>query len=622
MDNEVYNRKWQNMPRAVEKKMNPGATKYLGVFRYGARALRLIWSTNKTLSLFLALFTLMTGTIPAAAAYVGKLVVDGVVLAAGTSDLTDRNDVLFWVGIEGLLILALAMAQRGADTSQTLLRAILGHRIITMIFEKAMTLQLENFEDPEVHDKMLQARNEAVSRPVALVTGTFGLIRDALSLCTYGWLLFQFSGWAVVVIAAAGLPAFLVELRFSGVAFRFLLSKTPETRVRKYLEAVITREDFAKETLVFRLGKKIMSRYNDLFWRLYRRDRQIQLQRGFWGFILGAVSTIALYGAYLWIILSAIAGQLTIGEMTMYLVLFRQGQAAVTSALAGIGGMYENNLYLSNLFSFLELDVPDSEGTATEGTDAKEGLRFENVTFTYPDATHPALEEVSFELRPGHQLALVGENGSGKTTLVKLLARLYEPDSGSIFLHGRNIKDWDVESLRQKIAIVFQDFVQYRFTVGENIAIGDVDHFDDREAWARAAKLGLLDEEIEKFPKQYDTQLGKAFKGGYELSGGQWQRLALSRLFMRQDAEIYVLDEPTAAVDARAEAEVFEHVRRTADNRMCVLISHRLSFSRSADEIIVLAGGEIVERGSHEQLMELGGTYSELFELQASGYHD
>jgi ABC-type multidrug transport system fused ATPase/permease subunit len=615
---------WQNMPD-LERKNNgehEGAARLLGVFRYSGRALRLVWSTNRGLTAALALFTLMAGTLPAGAAYVGKLVVDGVIRASASGQGGDRDQVLMWVGLEGLLILMIAMAQRGLTTCQSLLRAVLGHRISTLILEKALTLHLTQFEDPDIHDKMNQARREAISRPVALVNGTFALIKDAIALIAYVGLLFQFSGWAVLLVAAAGLPAFVVEARLSGHAFRFLTNKTPEMRERTYLEMVVTREDFAKEILVFRLGKMLIGRYNELFWKLYAQDRRLQLQRGLWGFVLGSVSILALYGAYLWIILTAIRGEMTIGEMTMYLVLFRQSQSSVTSALTNVGGMYEHNLYISTLYAFLELDVSGHRGRATSGLRPEEGVRFEKVTFTYPDSTRPALREVSFTIEPGRLVALVGSNGSGKTTLVKLLARLYEPDSGRILLHGRDITEWDIDALRAKIAVIFQDFVRFKFTVGENIGVGDAEHFDDRQRWAEAAEMGLVAEDIERLGKGYDTRLGKSFKGGTDLSGGQWQKMALARLFMRQEAEILILDEPTASVDAEAEAQIFEHVRQCTPNRMCLLISHRLSFPRTADEILVLDDGVIIERGSHQELIGLGRRYAELFQLQASGYRD
>lgn len=591
-----------------------------GVFRHGGRALLLVWRTSRLLTVLLSLLTLVTGVVPAAAAYVGKLVVDGVVRAAASGRAEDLRTVLGWVALEGSLIVLVAGAQRGIVTCQALLRALLGHRISTAILQKALTLRLEHFEDPVLHDRMMRARQEATSRPLSLVNFTFALITNAVSLASYGWLLLQFSGWAVLIVAAAGVPAFIVEARYSRHAFRFFQGKTPEMRERAYIERLITIEDFAKELLVFRIGPKLLGRYNEIFQRLYAQDRRIQLRRGLWGFALGSLGAAALYGAYAWIILETVGGRLTIGEMTMYLVLFRQGQAAVTGALTAVGGLYQDNLYLSNLFTFLEHEVEPQPGEALSGPEPDEGIRFEGVSFTYPGTKRPAVKDVSFSLRPGQKLALVGQNGSGKTTLVKLLTRLHDPESGRITLDGRDLKEWSVEALRARIAVIFQDFVRFKLTVGENIGVGDVEHLEDEERWEEAARLGTADRFIARLPERYLTRLGKAFRGGHELSGGQWQKVALARAFMRKGADIFVLDEPTAAMDAEAEARIFEHVRKTTEERMTIFISHRLAAARTADEILVLADGEIAERGDHETLMARGGRYYHLFQLQSEAY--
>jgi ATP-binding cassette subfamily B protein len=317
---------------------------------------------------------------------------------------------------------------------------------------------------------------------------------------------------------------------------------------------------------------------------------------------------------------SAVRGQITLGQMTMYVLLFRQGQSAVSSILSAIGGMYEDNLYLSTLYDYLDTPVAAATGTVTTGASPGTGLQFEQVSFTYPGATEPAVRDVSFTLRPGESLALVGENGSGKTTLIKLLTRLYTPDTGRILLDGTNLDDWQPAALRRRVGVIFQDFARYQLKVGENIGAGDVTHFEDEARWREAAGLGMAAPFIEELPGGYATQLGKWFKDGRELSGGQWQKVALSRAFMREDADILVLDEPTAAMDARAEAQVFEQFQALARSRMVILISHRFSTVRMADQILVIEGGRILERGSHEALMQLGGHYAGLFALQARGY--
>ena len=592
---------------------------FFGVFRYSRRALELVWSTNRALTLALALLTLIAGILPASVAYVGALIVDAVVAAirAGGGEATRVAQLVI---LEGTLVAAIAAAQRGLSLCQSLLRAQLGQRVNVMILEKALTLELQHFEDSEFYDKLTRARREASTRPLSLVTRTFGLVQNGISLVSYGVLLARFSPWAVAVLLLAGLPAFVAEAKFSGDAFRLFRWRSPETRMQIYLETVIAREDHAKEVKLYGLGPRLLERYRDIFRRLYREDRALTVRRDAWGFALGLIATAALYGAYAWIAVTTVRRLITLGQMTMYIALFRQGQSAVSAMLAAVGGMYEDNLYLSTLYEYLETPVPQPAGTAVRGPHPEDGVRFEDVSFSYPGAEEPALEHVTLHLTPGTSLALVGENGSGKTTLIKLLTRLYAPTAGRILLDGQDLAQWDERALRERIGVIFQDFARYQMLVGENVGAGDERFFEDEARWRSAADKGRASEFIETLPLGYHTQLGKWFRDGRELSGGQWQKIALSRAFMRIRADILVLDEPTAAMDAQAEAEVFEHFRQLARERITILISHRFSTVRMADQIAVLNRGRIVERGSHEQLMQLNGRYAQLFTLQARGY--
>jgi ATP-binding cassette subfamily B protein len=591
----------------------------LGIFGYSKRAISLVWTTSRSLTITLATLTLVGGILPAVIAYVGKLIVDGVVAATQATN-SDTNSLLLLVGLEALVVIGVAAAQRGISASQSLLRALLGQRVNVMILEKAMTLELAHFEDSEFYDKLTQARREASSRPLSLVTRTFGLVQNVISLVSYAVLLFAFSPWAVVILVAAGLPSFFAEAKFSGDAFRLFRWRSPDTRMQMYLETVIAREDGVKEVKLFQLGPRLLQRYRDIFAKLFVEDRKLTLRRDTWGFFLGLLSIGALYGAYGWIVITTITGAITLGAMTMYLVLFRQGQSAVAAILTSVSGMYEDNLYLSNLYEYLEQPVPKRIGNLSSGPTPERGLEFEDVSFTYAGASQKALNGVNLQIKPGESLALVGENGSGKTTLIKLLTRLYEPTEGRILLDGLDLKEWDVEALRKRVGVIFQDFGRYQFTVGENIGAGDVRHIDDKQRWKKAATTGLAAPFIEDMPDGYETQLGRWFQGGRELSGGQWQKVALSRAFMRSDADILVLDEPTAAMDASSEAEVFEHFRTASNNKMTILISHRFSTVRAAAQIIVIHQGKILERGNHDSLLAEDGQYAHLFKLQARGY--
>ena len=596
---------------------------YLGVFRYSRRAVELVWSTHRGLTISLAILTVTAGVLPAGVAYVGKLIVDAVV--AQIAVVSAGGDAAYatvftWVVVEGALVAGLAGVQRGIGFCQALLRVLLSQRVNIMILEKALTLELAQFEDSEFYDKLNRARQEASSRPLSLVNRTFGLAQHGISLASYGGLLLQFSPWAVLILIAAGLPAFAAETTFSGERFRVFRRRSPERRMLMYLEMVLAREDHAKEVKLFSLGRELMSRDRKIFGVLYDEDRKLAVRRDSWGFALGLFGNLAFYGTYAWIAVSTIQGTISLGDMTMYLLVFKQGQASVSSMLTSIGGMYEDNLYLSNLYEYLEQDTPRLGGTTGAGPEPEAGLVFEDVSFTYPGSSHPAVRNVNLRIRPGQSVAIVGLNGSGKTTLIKLMAGLYSPDTGRILYQGMDLADWDPIELRNSIGVIFQDFNRYQLQVGENIGAGDVRHLWEDARWTDAATKGKAAHFIDKLPERYHTQLGRWFNDGQELSGGEWQRVALSRAFMRTGADILVLDEPTASMDSQTEAEIFDHFQSLTVDKIAILISHRFSTVRRAELIVVMDEGEIIERGSHEELVELQGQYARLFELQARGY--
>ena len=571
----------------------------------------------------MAAATIVSGVLPSLIASIGGLFVDAVAAALNPAEAeaeSVRSEVLFYVLIEAGLVVLLTAAQKVNSASQSILRGLLGQKINVMILEKALTLELAHFEDAEYYDKLVRARREASSKPLALVIKTFDLVRDIILLVTIGLWLFRFSPYAVLLLCLAGVPAFMAETKFSGEAFRIHRRRSAERRMQIYLELLLTREDGVKEVKLLQLGKLFLQRYVDIFSKLYREDRNLVLRRSFWGYVLGLLASAAFYLAYGWVGFAAVAGAITLGQMTMYIAQFRLGQNAVTSSLSAINGIYEDNLYLSNLTEYLEHKVPEQTGESVSGPDPEDGIRFDKVSFTYPGNTTPALNCVSLHIRPGQSLAIVGENGSGKTTLIKLLTRLYTPTTGRIMLEGLDLNDWDINTLRSKIGVIFQDFARYQLLVGENIGIGEVAGLDNNDRIEQAARQGMADEFVRDLPEGYETQLGTWFKDGKELSGGQWQKIALSRAFMRTGADVLILDEPTAAIDARAEAEIFSHFSELTTNRISIIISHRFSTVRMADHIIVLNKAEIQEQGTHEQLLDNNGQYASLFRLQARGY--
>ncbi len=601
--------------------LSRASKRFFQAFRYGGQTLRLVWESDPRLTVALILLTAMVGLLPAAAAYLGKQIINAVVDAARTGDPA-ASSVWLFLAAEGVVVVCLAAGQRALSINQQLLRAKLGHRVNTMILEKSMTLSLEQFEDSEFYDKLVRAQREASSRPLSLVQRYLSLLQNTITLTSFAVLLIGFSPWAVLALALSALPAFIAEAKFSGDAFRLFRWRSPERRKQVYLETVIAREDFAKEVKLFGIAPRLLQRYQSLFHKLYLEDRKLALRRGGWSFTLGLLSTLGLYAAFAWVVLAAAENRITLGDMTMYLLLFRQGQSSVSASLTALGGMYEDNLYLSTLFEFLGHPPLRAAGERTEGERPGDGLRLEQATFRYAGTAHDAVDRVTLHIPDGSVTALVGANGSGKTTLIKLMTGLYASSSGCVLLDGTPTSAWKRDKLNRQISVIFQDFVKYQFTAGENIGVADPSHFEDSAAWQKAAERAAAAELIQSLPESYQTQLGRWFQKGVELSGGQWQKLALARALIKSKARFIILDEPTAALDARAEAEVFHQLRRMTRERGCsvVLVTHRLSNVQWADQVAVLDQGRIAELGSHSALLKRRGIYHELFQIQAQPF--
>jgi len=580
--------------------------------------LRLVWRSSQAMTVALGGLTLAGAVVPLGVAYVGKRIVDAVVAHS-------RQSTLRWVLVELALVTAMATVQRGLSLIRSLLGARLGIDINVTILEKALGLDLRHFEDPEFYDKLTRARREASSRPIALVTESFGLVQSLITLAGYAALLVRFSAWAVLALFAATIPATVAEMRFSKQAFKVRNWRSPESRRLLYLEYVLANDEHAKEVKLFGLGTLLLDRYRTLSERFYEEDRRLYVRRAKWTHALSLVGTAAFYASYAAMAILASTGALTLGDMTMYVVAFRQGQQAFQSALAAIGSMYEHNLYMSNLWDYLRVAgeaarLPPPSASAPPVTAPASGIVLEDVGFRYPGKEAWALRHLNLTIPSGASLALVGENGAGKTTLVKLLTRLYEPTEGRISLDGRDLQEWDIAALRSRFGVLFQDYNQYQLNVRENVGLGSVAYLEDEPRIGRAVERGGATELVEGLAGGLDAPLGRWFQDGTELSGGQWQKIALARAFMREEADILVLDEPTASLDAEAEHAVFERFRELAQGRTTIVISHRFPTVRMAQKIVVLEHGRIVEQGTHDELRALKGRYARMFELQAEGY--
>ena len=599
---------------ASHERPPPGFGESLG---YARRTLGLIARTAPALTGLTALLVLVAALLPAAALYVSQLIVDGVVAALETGSAADREAAVLWVAVEAGLLGGLLAVRRLIVFYKARLHAELGYAVTSRILQKAESFSLLQMEDPDVQQQLVMARQYATSRPYSLVNRLFDIGQHSVTLLSMAVLLAAFSPWLILLIVGGGLPLFLGNLRFSGTAFRFYTGRTPQIRERNYLESLIAGEASARERIHFGLGRPILDRFHALFGSLYADDRRLQMRQAWLGAALAVISSAVFLGGKVWIVWVTMLGTITLGQMTMYVGLLKQGQNNVTTLLSAFNGIVEDLLYVSNLYALLALVGDARSSGATAGSEPGRGLCFEHVSFTYPGRDAPALRDASFSIKPGQRVGIVGANGSGKTTLVKLACGLYRPDAGRVTLDGLDVSDWQRDALSARIGLMFQPHQNFKLSVRDNIAAGVAFKSLDDAQLLRAADQGMARAMIEDLPNGLDQNLGKRFLDGIELSGGQWQRLAMARAFANETADILILDEPTSAMDPAAEAAFMAQPR---DGNTVILISHRLSNLTSADQILVLDAGQVIQTGSHADLVEQGGLYAELFETQADPY--
>ena len=586
------------------------------------RVMALVWATSPLLTIALALTTLLQSVTPAAQVWLAGRLIDEVVagIAAGGSDEHIRAIVIIAV-IQLVLLVSSSFLQTVGNISQQLLQERMAIHVQLEIMRHAATLDLADFENAAYYDQLQQAQRESARRPVDMVSGVFGLGRSIVTFATMIALLLGLSPWIAAAALISPIPAFISGSRYGWWGFQMMRRQSPVRRLMSYLTTLMTTDEYAKEVKLFTAGDYFIDRYERTAADYYEETRQLLVRRYLAGFGWGSLTTLASSGTFLYVALLAVRGQVTLGALTVYTQAAAQVQGAFQGILGGVQGIYENGLYLSTLYDLLERQpkIQAPAHPAPVRRPFRQGIEFRNVTYRYPGRDEPALENVSFTIEPGQTVALVGRNGAGKSTIVKLLGRLYDPDEGDILIDGRDIRDYDPVELRREFGVMFQDYAAYQLTAGENIGVGNVDHTSDRAAIVSAAERGGADDVIARLPEGFETTLGKQFEGGHQLSGGEWQKIALARGFMR-DAQVLILDEPTAALDAQAEHDLFARIKELTRGKMALYISHRFSTVRMADRILFLEHGRLVEQGTHDELMLLGGRYASLFELQAASY--
>ena len=597
--------------------------------------IRLVWDTHRAYTVAMVALRLARGVIPVITLWVGKLIIDAVIHAAASRGL---GNLWRLVAIELGVVLFGEVLARTSALVESLLGDLFSNHVSVRLMEHAATLDLAQFENPSTYDYLERARQQTTGR-IALLGQFFGMGQDGLTLATLAAALVAYNPWLLLLLFAAVFPSFLGETHYAALSYSLLFKRTPERRELDYLRFVGASDETAKEVQMFGLVPWLTERYRTLAQRYTEENARLSIRKGIVSTLLSVIATLGYYAAYVVILREAVAATITVGTLTFLAGAFMRSRDLIQRLLLAASDVYAQGLNLRDLFAYFALrpTVASREGgTAVPGI-LKEGFVFEDVGFRYEGSDRWAIRHVSLTIRPGERIAFVGENGAGKTTITKLLARLYDPSEGRILLEGRDLREYDLRSIRRAIGVIFQDFVRYDLRFDENVAVGEIDAAHDYveaqnlaksdrvsleqvpAAVVDAAERSLAASLLPEFPHGYRQMLGRRFAGGVDLSGGQWQKVALARAYMR-DAQLLILDEPTAALDARAEFEVFARFSELMGGRMAVIISHRFSTVRMADRIVVLGDGRVLEEGTHDELLARHGLYSNLFEMQAAGY--
>lgn len=605
---------------AKKKKKNALSTQF-SALKNLPRFFKMVWETNKYMTLGNIFLRVIKAAIPLIVLYIGKEIIDEIIRLTKTTD-GDWSYLYMMIGLELGLAVFSDLSNRVITLLDSLLGDLFSNSTSVELIQHAARLDLYQFENPDFYDKLERARRQTTGRTV-LMTQVLSQFQDIITVIILGIGLIAFNPWLILLLFIAVLPAFLGETHFNQRTYSLTRSWTPERRELDYLRYIGASDETAKEVKIFNLADFLADRFKEVSDRYYNANKKIAINRALWGSLLSAVGTLAYYGAYLFIIFQTVSGIITLGTLTFLAGSFNRMRNMLQAIMNRFSKIAEGALYLQDMFDFFAIQpaIVSGENPVLIPKPIQKGFTFENVGFKYPGSDFWAIKNLSFHLPPGEKLALVGENGAGKTTLVKLLARLYNPSEGRILLDGKDLNEYDLGDLRKNIGIIFQDYIRFQMKASENIAIGSITERLQLPTIKDAAKKSLADTVIKDLPGEYEQILGKRFDKGVELSGGQWQKIALARAYMR-DAQLLILDEPTSALDARAEHEVFLRFAELIKGKSAVLISHRFSTVRMADRILFLENGQLLELGSHEELVAKNGKYAELFRLQAAGYLD
>ena len=592
--------------------------------------LMMVWRTSRGLTAASMVLRLFRAVLPVVTLYVGKLIIDNVVRLVQAPDKPETLGLWLDSGLLNRLILllvcefALAVMADVLGRVVSLVDSLLAERVTNAssvrLMEHAAKLDLEDFEDSEFQDQLERARRQTSGR-MTLMGLLFSQAQDLVTVISFAAGLIFYAPWLIALLLLALVPAFIGEAHFNAQSYSLDFVRTPERRELDYVRQTAASVETAKEVKIFGLNGFLIDRYIRLATAFYAANRRLALRRASWGGLFTAIGTVGYYLAYAYITWRTLTGKFSIGDLTFLAGSFLRLRSLLEGLLTSFSSTAGQALYLNDLFSFFEVkpEILSPQNPRRFPDPIARGFEFEDVGFRYPGSERWAVRHLSFTLYAGEVLALVGENGAGKTTLVKLLARLYDPVEGRILLDGHDLREYDLEALRGNMGVIFQDFVRYNLSAGDNVAVGKIAARNDLARIERAAKRSQADEMIAKLPGGYQQMIGKRFKAGIELSGGEWQKIAIARAYMRE-AAVLILDEPTAALDARSEFEVFQRFKELSSGKTAILISHRFSSVRMADRILVLADGQIEAAGTHDELLAQSGRYSELFELQAAGY--